>query len=81
MVVAGVSGADAGIRGFVAAFNAETGAVVWRRWTVPRRGEPGDRDLARTGADQGGGSTWLTGSYDAASDTIYWATGNPWPGV
>ena len=27
----------------------------------------------------GGGSTWLTGSYDAASDTLYWATGNPWP--
>ena len=41
LVVAGVAGADAGIRGFVAAFNAETGAVVWRRWTVPRRGERG----------------------------------------
>jgi glucose dehydrogenase len=27
----------------------------------------------------GGGSTWLTGSYDADTDTVFWATGNPWP--
>src|SRR5208282_2429842 len=41
MVIAGVAGADHGIRGFVAAYRADTGALVWRRWTVPRRGEPG----------------------------------------
>ena len=52
MVVVGVSGADAGIRGFVAAFNAESGALVWRRWTVPRRGRTRHRDLAGAGADQ-----------------------------
>jgi glucose dehydrogenase len=40
-VVVGVAGADQGIRGFVAAFQADTGALAWRRWTVPRRGEPG----------------------------------------
>ncbi len=79
-VVAGVSGADAGIRGFVAAFDAETGALVWRRWTVPRQGEPGIESWQGTEPIRGGGSTWLTGSYDAASDTLYWATGNPWPG-
>jgi PQQ-dependent dehydrogenase (methanol/ethanol family) len=80
MVVAGVSGADAGIRGFVAAFDAETGAPKWRRFTVPRRGEPGIETWQGPEPIRGGGSTWQTGSYDAASDTIYWATGNPWPG-
>jgi alcohol dehydrogenase (cytochrome c) len=80
MVVVGVSGADAGIRGFVAAFHAESGAPVWRRWTVPRRGEPGIETWTGPEPIRGGGSTWLTGSYDAVSDTIYWATGNPWPG-
>ena len=80
MVVAGVAGADAGIRGFVAAFNAETGALVWRRWTVPRQGEPGIETWQGPEPIRGGGSTWLTGSYDPSSDTLYWATGNPWPG-
>jgi PQQ-dependent dehydrogenase (methanol/ethanol family) len=78
-VVAGVAGADQGIRGFVAAFNAETGALVWRHWTVPARGEPGIETWQGTEPVTGGGSTWLTGSYDAASDTLYWPTGNPWP--
>ena len=78
-VVAGVAGADHGIRGFVAAFAPETGAVVWRTWTVPRRGEPGSETWQGAEPVTGGGSTWLTGSYDASSDTLYWATGNPWP--
>jgi len=78
-VVAGVAGADHGIRGFVAAFAPDTGALVWRTWTVPRRGEPGSDTWQGSEPVTGGGSTWLTGSFDAASDTIYWATGNPWP--
>jgi PQQ-dependent dehydrogenase (methanol/ethanol family) len=78
-VVAGVAGADEGIRGFVAAFAPDTGAVVWRTWTVPRRGEPGSDTWQGREPVTGGGSTWLTGSYDASSDTLYWATGNPWP--
>ncbi|HTB09970.1 MAG TPA: PQQ-binding-like beta-propeller repeat protein [Bryobacteraceae bacterium] len=64
-VVAGVAGADHGIRGFVAAYKADTGALAWRYWTVP--------------TSTLGGSTWLTGSFDPSSDTLYWATGNPWP--
>lgn len=79
-IVAGVAGADAGMRGFVAAFHAETGAVVWRRWTVPRAGERGIETWQGPEPIRGGGSTWLTGSYDPSSDTLYWATGNPWPG-
>jgi PQQ-dependent dehydrogenase (methanol/ethanol family) len=78
-IIAGVSGADEGIRGFIAAFKPDTGAVVWRRWTVPRAGEPGIETWKGKEPLTGGGSTWLTGSYDPSSDTLYWATGNPWP--
>ncbi len=79
MVVVGVSGADEGIRGFVAAFDAATGARRWRRWTVPLRGEPGAETWQGSEPATGGGSTWLTGSYDAETDTLYWPTGNPYP--
>jgi PQQ-dependent dehydrogenase (methanol/ethanol family) len=78
-VVAGIAGGDHGIRGFVAAFKADTGALAWRRWTVPRRGEPGIETWQGSEPLTGGGATWLTGSYDESSDTLYWATGNPWP--
>src|SRR6185437_3833936 len=70
MVIAGVSGADEGIRAFVAAFRADTGALVWRHWTVPRRGESGIETWKGSEPLAGGGSTWLTGSYDPTSDTL-----------
>jgi PQQ-dependent dehydrogenase (methanol/ethanol family) len=79
LVIAGVAGADHGHRGFIAAFHAETGALAWRRFTVPALGEPGRETWQGTEPVAGGGSTWLTGSYDAATDTLYWPTGNPWP--
>jgi PQQ-dependent dehydrogenase (methanol/ethanol family) len=78
-VVAGVAGADHGIRGFVAAYKPDSGALVWRHWTVPRSGEPGIETWQGKEPIAGGGSTWLTGSYDPSSDTLYWPTGNPWP--
>ncbi|SPF38494.1 Pyrrolo-quinoline quinone [Candidatus Sulfopaludibacter sp. SbA4] len=40
-VIAGVAGADQGIRGFIACYKADTGELLWRHWTVPRKGEPG----------------------------------------
>ena len=79
IVIVGVAGADEGIRGFVAAFQADTGALVWRHWTVPRRGEPGIETWKGKEPVTGGGSTWLTGTYDPETDTLYWPTGNPWP--
>ena len=78
-IIVGVSGADDGIRGFVAAFKPDNGALVWRHWTVPRKGEPGIETWQGKEPLKGGGSTWATGSYDPLSDTLYWATGNPWP--
>ncbi len=79
MVIVGVAGADEGIRGFIAAFKPEDGSLVWRRWTVPRSGEPGIETWKGKEPLHGGGSSWLTGSYDPSTDTLYWATGNPFP--
>lgn len=79
MVMAGVSGGDWGIRGFVDAYNAATGERVWRHWTVPAKGEPGYETWKGDSVKYGGAATWLTGSYDTETDTLYWATGNPWP--
>jgi PQQ-dependent dehydrogenase (methanol/ethanol family) len=78
-VIAGVAGADEGIRGFVACYRADTGAMLWRHWTVPKRGEPGSETWQGTEPLLGGGSTWLTGSYDPQTDTLFWPTGNPFP--
>ncbi len=79
MVIVGVAGGDWGIRGFLDAYNAATGKRVWRHWTVPTAGEPGVETWQGTSYQLGGGATWLTGSYDPGTDTLYWATGNPWP--
>lgn len=79
MVIAGVAGGDWGIRGFIDAYKADTGERVWRHWTVPAKGDPGFETWKGTAVTYGGAATWLTGSYDPESDTLYWATGNPWP--
>ena len=80
LVIAGVSGGDEGIRGFLAAYRVTTGEQAWRFWTVPARGEPvSDTWKGNLDLEKGGGSTWLTGSYDAETDTLFWPTGNPYP--
>ncbi len=79
MVLAGVSGADEGIRGFIACYKTDSGKLLWRRWTIPRKGEPGSETWKGSEPLVGGGSTWLTGSYDAETDMLYWPTGNPFP--
>ena len=79
LVISGIAGADQGIRGFVVAYHAMTGQLAWRHWTVPREGEPGSDTWRGKAVVFGGGSTWLTGSYDAGTGTLYWPTGNPYP--
>jgi PQQ-dependent dehydrogenase (methanol/ethanol family) len=79
MVITGVAGADEGIRGFLTAYKASTGERLWRFWTIPKRGEAGSETWRGKEPVWGGGSTWLTGSYDPETDTLFWATGNPWP--
>ena len=79
MIVGGVSGADYGMRGFIAAYKADTGERVWRFFTVPAKGEPGIETWQGPEPKEGGGSTWLTGSYDGETDTLYWPTSTPFP--
>jgi len=79
LVIAGVSGADEGIRGFLAAYDAVSGKEVWRFWTVPAPGEQGSETWRGAAMAVGGGSTWLAGTYDPETETLYWPTGNPFP--
>lgn len=78
-VIAGVSGGDWGIRGFIICYKADTGEKLWRHWSIPSRGEPGSETWAGSELLKGGGSTWLTGSFDPETNTLFWPTGNPWP--
>lgn len=78
-VVTGVAGGEYGIRGFVDAYDAGTGARAWRLYTVPGAGEPGNETWAGESWRTGGAATWMTGAYDPELDLVYWGTGNPGP--
>jgi len=81
-VIIGVSGGEYGVRGYLKSFNAKTGALEWQTFTVPAPGEPGSETWPKDDTwKSGGGPTWLTGSYDAETNTLYWGIGNPapWP--
>ena len=79
LVVAGVSGGDEGVRGFLDAYKASTGERAWRFWTVPAPGEPGSETWSGRAMEHGCGATWLTGTYDPEARLLYWPTGNPCP--
>jgi alcohol dehydrogenase (cytochrome c) len=79
LVIAGVSGGDEGIRGFLDAYKASTGERAWRFWTIPARGEPGSETWIGKALEHGCGATWLTGSYDPEARLLYWPIGNPCP--
>jgi len=79
-VITGNSGGDIPTRGFIDAYNAKTGARVWRFYTIPAKGEPGSETWSSEEVlPRGGGATWVTGSYDPELNLIYWGTGNPNP--
>ena len=78
-VLVGVSGGDDGVRGFLAAFDAETGEEKWRFWTIPGPGEKGNESWPGDSYLHGGGTTWMPGTYDPELNTLYWGTGNPAP--
>ncbi len=79
LVISGVAGGDAPIRGFLAAYHATTGELAWRFYTIPKPGEPGAETWTGRALPTGGGGTWATGSYDVETSTLYWAVGNPYP--
>tara|TARA_Y100000588_G_scaffold395298_1_gene522682 strand:+ start:8499 stop:10211 length:1713 start_codon:yes stop_codon:yes gene_type:complete len=76
-VIIGVNGGDSAHRGYLNAFDAKTGRHVWRFWTIPGPGEPGNESWKGDSWKYGGGSTWLTGSYDSDLNLLYWGVGNP----
>lgn len=79
LVVSGVAGGDEGVRGFLAAYRADTGERVWRFWTVPAPGDPAAATWEEAALAHGCASTWLTGTYDAETNLLLWPTGNPCP--
>jgi alcohol dehydrogenase (cytochrome c) len=78
-VLVGTSGGDDGVRGFVAAYDALTGKLAWRFWTIPSPGELGSESWPGKLYLHGGGTTWMPGTYDPQLNTIYWGTSNPSP--
>lgn len=78
-VIIGTAGGEFGIRGFLAAYDAKTGKQVWKFNTIPGPGEPGHETWENDAWKTGGGSIWLTGSYDPELNLTYWGVGNPSP--
>lgn len=79
LVISGTSGGDEGVRGFVSAYKASTGERVWRFWAAPAPGEPLSETWVGKALAHGCTTAWLTGTYDAETDQLFWTTGNPCP--
>jgi alcohol dehydrogenase (cytochrome c) len=78
-VIVGTSGGDDGVRGFVAAYDANSGKMLWRFWTIPGPGEPGSSSWPGDLYLHGGGTTWMPGTYDTETNTLFWPTSNASP--
>jgi alcohol dehydrogenase (cytochrome c) len=78
-VIVGTSGGDSGVRGFVAAYDAMSGKLKWRLWTIPSPGEFGSSSWPGDSYLHGGATTWMPGTYDPDLDTLYWTTSNAAP--
>jgi alcohol dehydrogenase (cytochrome c) len=81
LAIVGVAGGEFGVRGWIDATDLNTGKQVWRTYTIPGAGEPGN-ETWKDGKERwkhGGGSVWETATYDAESDTFYQGIGNAGP--
>ena len=78
-IIVGVTAGECGLQGFVDAYDAATGKKLWRQWAIAQKGDPARSTWSGDSAEFGGGPTWMTGTYDAETDTIFWPTGNPGP--
>jgi len=78
-IIVGVGGGEYGIRGYVAAFDAETGEQAWKTYTIPGPGELGHDSWEGDDWEHGGASVWITGSFDPELNLTYWGVGNPGP--
>jgi alcohol dehydrogenase (cytochrome c) len=82
-LIVGISGGDGPNRGFVAAYDPQTGRQLWQTFTIPAPGEAGGQTWRGEDWKTGGGATWMTGNYDPATNVVFWGTGNgfPWVGA
>lgn len=78
-VIVGTSGGDDGVRGFLAAYDAQTGKQAWRFWTIPAPGQFGSSSWPGQSYLRGGGTTWMPGTFDPELNLLYWGTSNPAP--
>jgi len=79
-IIVGVTAGECALTGFIDAFDAATGRKLWRTHTTPQPGDPNRRTwIPESSADFGGAPTWMTGTYDSQTRTVYWMTGNPGP--
>jgi alcohol dehydrogenase (cytochrome c) len=81
-VIVGVAGAEYGVRGFIDAYDAQTGKRSWRFYTTAGPGDPGHSTWRGTDPkawEKGGGSIWVNGAYDPELNLVYWGTGNAGP--
>ena len=78
-VIVGTAGGDMGIRGHISAFDAKTGKGVWRFYTIPGEGEPGNDTWAGESWKVGGAAVWNAAAYDPETNLAFWGTGNPAP--
>ncbi|MBV8868359.1 MAG: PQQ-binding-like beta-propeller repeat protein, partial [Acetobacteraceae bacterium] len=79
VVITGISGAEFGTRGFIDGWDPATGKHLWRTFSIPTPDEPGGDTWKGDTWKLGGGSTWITGSFDPELHTVYWGVGNPGP--
>ena len=79
VVITGISGAEFGTRGFIDGWDPATGKHLWRTHSIPSPDEPGGDTWKGDTWKLGGGSTWITGSYDPEQNTVFWGVGNPGP--
>ncbi len=79
LVITGFGGGEYGVRGYLSALDQDTGREVWRLWTVPGPGEPGNDSWKGDSWKFGGAVAWHIGSYDPALNLVYYGTSNPAP--
>lgn len=78
-IVVGITAGECALTGFVYAFDATTGKKLWRTDTVAPPGDPNRASWAGDSANYGGAPTWMTGTFDVETNTVFWTTGNPGP--
>ncbi|MHB1936406.1 MAG: acido-empty-quinoprotein group A [Acidobacteriaceae bacterium] len=80
-VIAGISGDENNLPGFLESVDPLTGQMQWKWNSIPKPGDPAANTwpgMTEPG-QYGGGMTWMTGTYDAGLNLLYWGTANPTP--